>query len=364
LGSMKRGRGEIVSHNGVGQVSTVKRSREDTSALAKVVRTSDLLAPIVKLRGHDGGVNAVEFSKDGKHLVSASSDKRLFLWNVFGDAENYAVLQGHSHSVQDASWSTDGEYVVSCSADKTVRWWDCNTADCIRVLNGHNAYVNCCAYSGILASSGIVASGGDDKTVRTWDPRTSKKCVQTLKHPFEVTSLCYIAPEETPVPLLFSGGIDGAIRAWDLRKSNVAFSISEKKQSDGIITGLCCSSDSSYVLSNASDGSVCTWDVRAFVKKSKGSRFIRKFNYGSSPGPGENYENVLLGCTISNDCKRVAVGMCDRTVPIWNAGNGDLEFRLPGHTGAVMDVSFHPEQSIIASCSLDKTIYLGEIDDK
>ena len=34
---------------------------------------------------------------------------------------------------------------------------------------------------------------------------------------------------------------------------------------------------------------------------------------------------------------------------------------LPGHTGAVNDVDFHPVEPIIASCSSDKNIFLGEI---
>lgn len=37
--------------------------------------------------------------------------------------------------------------------------------------------------------------------------------------------------------------------------------------------------------------------------------------------------------------------------------------QLPGHRGAVLESCFHPTHPLIASCSLDKTIYVGELYD-
>jgi Prp8 binding protein len=34
---------------------------------------------------------------------------------------------------------------------------------------------------------------------------------------------------------------------------------------------------------------------------------------------------------------------------------------LPGHRGCVNDVQFSPNEPIIASCSNDRTIFLGEL---
>ena len=36
-------------------------------------------------------------------------------------------------------------------------------------------------------------------------------------------------------------------------------------------------------------------------------------------------------------------------------------YKLPGHKGCVMEVDFHPEEPIIVSASMDKTLFLGEI---
>jgi Prp8 binding protein len=36
-------------------------------------------------------------------------------------------------------------------------------------------------------------------------------------------------------------------------------------------------------------------------------------------------------------------------------------YKLPGHSGAVTQVAFQPDEPVIASCSQDGKIYLGEI---
>lgn len=48
------------------------------------------------LTGHAGEVFGVKFSPDGSVLASCSHDKHLFLWNVYGECDNYMVLKGGS----------------------------------------------------------------------------------------------------------------------------------------------------------------------------------------------------------------------------------------------------------------------------
>jgi len=48
-------------------------------------------------------------------------------------------------------------------------------------------------------------------------------------------------------------------------------------------------------------------------------------------------------------------------VPLSRVPQRSLMYKLPGHGGSVNQVDFHPQEPIIASCSNDKKIYLGEI---
>ena len=47
---------------------------------------------------------------------------------------------------------------------------------------------------------------------------------------------------------------------------------------------------------------------------------------------------------------------------VWEYYTEKLLYMLPGHTGTVNEVDYHPSEPILASCSADKRIFLGEIE--
>lgn len=78
-------------------------------------------------------------------------------------------------------------------------------------------------------------------------------------------------------------------------------------------------------------------------------------------GAVHNFEKNLLRCNWSPDGRRVASGSADRFVYVWDTTTRQILYKLPGHVGSVNEVDFHPTEPIIASCSSDKKVYLGEI---
>ena len=48
----------------------------------------------------------------------------IFLWDVYGDCDNYALLEGHKNAVLEVAWNFDGGEVISVGADKNVIIWD------------------------------------------------------------------------------------------------------------------------------------------------------------------------------------------------------------------------------------------------
>src|SRR3984893_17667338 len=76
-----------------------------------------------RFRGHSGGVGAVAFSLDGRHIVSGSGDKTLRLWEVTSGRE-ITRFEGHSAAVRALAFSPDGRHLVSASGDRTLRLWE------------------------------------------------------------------------------------------------------------------------------------------------------------------------------------------------------------------------------------------------
>ena len=128
------------------------------------------------LVGHEESVDFVEFSGDGKRLVSASEDRTVRLWDGQTGAE-IAVLQGHSEWVFSVVFSPDGTRLASASGDKTVRLWDGQTGAEIAVLQGHSERVNSVVFS---PDSTRLASESDNKTVQLWKGQTGAEIASFL----------------------------------------------------------------------------------------------------------------------------------------------------------------------------------------
>jgi len=78
-------------------------------------------------------------------------------------------------------------------------------------------------------------------------------------------------------------------------------------------------------------------------------------------GATHGAERNLLRCSWSGDGGLVSCGSASRAVNIWNSTSEKLLYCLGGHKGSVNEVVFHPSEPVVASCSTDKQIFLGEL---
>jgi len=240
-------------------------------------------------------------------------------------------------------WSRDSEQIYTASADKTAAIFDVETGERIRKLRDHSSYVNSVCAS--RRGDPLVVTGSDDCLAMVWDVRT-KGAQQVFETEYQITAVSF----SDDTSQIFTAGIDSEIKCWDVRTNKVVFGLEGHQDT---VTGIKLSPNGNFLVSNSMDNTLKTWDVRPYVS---GKRML-----GSFDSCKHDFQMQLLKVAWSPDGTRISSGSADAFVYITDTTARRILYKLPGHAGSVNEVDFHPKEPIIASCSNDKKIFLGEI---
>lgn len=120
------------------------------------------------------GANIIQFTTDGKYIIS-DSYKAIKFWDI-KTTKCVDTLVCHNGSIESIAISPDGKYILTASRDSSAKIWDINTKKCIDSLIGHSGVV----YSAQFSPDGkTIATASNDKTIKIWSVN-SHKCIKTF----------------------------------------------------------------------------------------------------------------------------------------------------------------------------------------
>ena len=202
---------------------------------------------------HDEFVHSVAFSPDGRYVVSAGCET-LDIQCDHATARVWEALTGkevanmtHNSSVESVAFSPNGRYVVSGSQDHTARVWEIATGKEVASMT-HEHWVWSVAFS--PDGKYVVSSGRDDKTARVWETLTGKE-VARMTHDGDVIPVAF-SPDGRYV---VSGSGDMTARVWEAATGKEVARMTH----DDFVSSVAFSPDGRYVVSGSNDGIAHVW---------------------------------------------------------------------------------------------------------
>src|SRR6478609_540026 len=126
------------------------------------------------LKGHLAKIYAMHWSTDRRHLVSASQDGKLIIWDAYTTNKVHAIPL-RSSWVMTCAYSPSGNLVACGGLDNICSVYNLRNRDTPikvqRELNAHTGYLSCCRF---VSDQEIITSSGD-MTCILWDIEANTK---------------------------------------------------------------------------------------------------------------------------------------------------------------------------------------------
>ncbi|KAF7966724.1 hypothetical protein HWV62_37267 [Athelia sp. TMB] len=292
-------------------------------------------AALKTIEGHTNTVSSVSYSPDGRHIVSASWDESMYIW----DAETGEIAAGpftwHSSPITSVSYSPDGRHMASGFSDQTIRISDALTGEVVAgPFRGHTEIIRSVAWS---PDGKYVVSGSNDNTCRVWKIEAGGAAVGGVLegHSDEVKSVVY-SPNGKYIA---AGSSDRTIRIWDAETYEIVGIPFEGHTDD--VNSVAFSPDSRHIVSGSSDETIRVWDITGQLVA----------------GPFEGHSGGITSVAYSKDGRFIATGSYDKTVRVLDSLSGvTVAGPFEGHSAAVRSVAFSPDGRCIVSGADDNTV--------
>jgi WD40 repeat protein/serine/threonine protein kinase len=277
----------------------------------------------------ESGVVSGDFSPDGTQVLTGAYDGVAQLW----DRQTGMALGtplAHNSEAHTAIFSPDGKHVLTTSTDKTARLWETKSQKLIRTFPQGSA-----VWAGLFTSDGKVITGNSKGEIQVWD-RDVEKPIDAWRHPVphSIHDLA-LSPDGKQV---LGACDDGIVLLWDLQTHRIVARF--VGHTGRVPTAIFVSTN--RIASGDVDGNVFLWTWTQGTATVDGERIGKSFKHRGG------VHRLRVNATRD----QLLTASYDRTAQVLNAQTGE-PIGLPfEHQGALRDVAFGKDGSIL-TCSED-----------
>jgi WD40 repeat protein len=352
--------GEMTGLVTVWQLSRPALPADQPAARGEPVRAAAGQARPRNLKGHQGRIETLEFTADGRKLISISHDHTARCWDV-DDQEESRVLKKGRGQIDGLSYSPDGRFLLESSMDNGICVHDLTTTHAPRSLTARPSR------RAVFSPDGRTIAGGPDHRVVLWDART-----QTV-----LATLAEADPGEhdpangcsnlaalvfSPDSRWLAAGF-GALHNFsvDARQKIMVFDVAQRKlhrtfATETQVSAVAFSADGKLMAAAGHDGSVWLWDTSRWeeIGRWRGPAGTQYSSISFLPGPPD--ETGRPGDLLATG----STGSTSGRIDLWDVRTKALARQLHGHIARVSFMALSPDGRTLATASCDRSVKLWD----
>lgn len=285
------------------------------------------------LKGHLAKVYALHWSKDKRHLVSASQDGKLIIWDAYTSNKVHAIPL-RSSWVMTCAYSPNGAMVACGGLDNicTIYSLRDSTPKVTKELSAHTGYISCCRF---LGDREIITSSGD-MSCMLWDIETGTRKAEFADHTGDVMS---ISLNPTNPRSFVSASCDSTAKVWDIRTGKAEQTFQGHESDINAVSFF----PNGEAFATGSDDATCKlFDIRA-------DREMNTYQH----------DNVLCGITsvaFSVSGRVLFAGYDDYNCNAWDVLKSERIGVLSGHENRVSCLGVSDDGMALATGSWDSLL--------
>jgi WD40 repeat protein len=268
------------------------------------------------------------------------SEAEFALEGAFADRHEQTIFKGHSAAVDAVAFSPDGQILATGGQDDTVRLWSPEQDTPLIVLQGHRGVVWSVAFS---SDGSQLVTASADKTARIWNCSNGALVAVLAGGRRDVRTAAFVLGDSQ----VATASWDGTVRLFDA-KTGAAGPVMQANSKP--MNAASVSHNGARLATAFGDGTITVWDLRTATR-------VAEFHA----------DTPATAVAFSSDDGQIASGYLDGTVRLW----GTREVRggteapseaqaviLRGHERQINMLAFSPDGSRLVSASDDKVARL------
>jgi WD40 repeat protein len=282
---------------------------------------------------HREAVNHVEFSPDGRFVVTASDDDTACVWDTKTGAPAGAPLK-HGDDVLYASFSPDARRLVTASRDGTARCWEVQTSRPIGVAMKHRGPVTVACFSNDGAK---ILTASSDGSARLWHGDTGQPATEPMMHQGAVAFASFSGDSS----MVVTASADGTARVWN---AETGHEVCKPLKHGAAVTYAVFHPEGKRVLTACDDGKARLWNISAMQELPKEFK----------------HRGAVVQAVFSKDGEKVLTASKDQTACLWSTKTQEILTPPLTHFGELTAAALSNDGRWVGTCSEDNTTRLWD----